>query len=137
MTISEEALHCVQSVIASDNARDALAYRALLHDDYVAEVHGHVTVTNADDEVAAIEGWWAACSDVHLEPTAFHAAKNVVTLLYSLRGTNDGDLFGRPASGRSFEVHNCTVLEVVERKVSRVWRYSDTRGLMQQLGIGT
>ena len=131
---SEEALACVKAVVASDNGRDAAAYRALLHDDYVAQVHGKVTVTNAEDEVAAIQGWWAACSDVHLEPSAWHVAGNVVTLLYSLSGTNDGDLFGRPASGKRFEVHNCTVLEVVDRKVKRVWRYSDTAGLMAQLG---
>ena len=136
MTTSDAALAVVKAVIASDNGRDAAAYRALLHDDYVAHVHGRQTVENAEDEVAAIESWWSACSDVHLEPTAFHAAGDVVTLLYSLAGTNDGEFFGRPATGRRFEVHNCTVLEVVERKVKRVWRYSDTLGLMQQLGLG-
>jgi len=136
MTAANEAFECVKAVIASDNGRDAAAYRALLHDDYLAEVHGRVTVTNAEDEVAAIKGWWAACSDVHLTPTAFHVAENVVTLLDSLAGTNDGDFFGRPATGKRFEVHNCTVLEVVSGKVKRVWRYSDTMGLMSQLGLG-
>ena len=135
MGAEEEALRCVRAVIECDNGRDADGYRALLHDDYEARVHGQVTVRNAEDEVANLERWWAACSDVHLEPEAFHASGNVVTLLYSLSGTNDGEFYGRPKSGRSFEVHNCTVLEVVSGKVSRVWRYSDTLALMTQLGI--
>lgn len=64
------------------------------------------------------------------------ASDNVVTLPYSLSGTNDGECFGQPATGKRFEVHNGTVLEVVERKVGRVWRDSDTQGLMRQLGLG-
>ncbi len=135
MSAASEALACVKAVIASDNGRDGPGYRALLHDDYTAWVHGHVTVQNAEDEVAALERWWKACSDVHLEPNAFHVDEETVTLLYTLTGTNDGEFFGRPASGSRIEVHNCTVLEVKERKVSRVWRYADTQGLMRQLGL--
>lgn len=137
VSASEQALDTVKAVIASDNGRDAAGYRALIHDDYVARVHGQVTVDNAEDEVAALERWWAACSDVHLEPNAFHVDGNVVTLLYTLSGTNDGDFFGQPATGRRFDVHNCTVLEVKDRKVSRVWRYADTQGLVTQLGLGS
>ena len=137
MTTSEEALACVQAVVESDNGRDAAAYRALLHDDYQAFVHGQQTQSDAEGEVAAIERWWAACSDVHLAPSAYHVADNVVTLLYSLSGTNDGEFFGQPATGKRFEVHNCTVLEVRDGKVSRVWRYSDTQGLMRQLGLAS
>ena len=137
MTTSEEAVACVKAVIESDNGRDASAYRALLHDEYEARVHGQVTARNAEEEVAAIQRWWAACSDVHLEPSAFHVAGEFVTLLYTLSGTNDGEFFGQPATGKRFEIHNCTVLEVRGGRVKRVWRFSDTQGLMRQLGLGS
>jgi predicted ester cyclase len=128
------ALACVRAVVDCDNRRDARGYRALLHADYRAEVHGRVTATDAETEVGSLATWWGAASDVHLEIDAIFAAGNLVTLRYHLRGTNDGPLAGRPASGKPFVLHGCTILEVIDARVKRVWRYSDTLGLLQQLG---
>ena len=85
--------------------------------------------------VAQLERWWSATSDVHLAPLDLYEANGAVTLRYTLSGTNDGEFFGQPATGRSFKVENCTVFEVTGGQVRRVWRYSDTLGLMTQLGL--
>jgi len=126
---------CVERVIECDNARDAAGYRAILHDDYRSYVHGQESTVGADDEVAAIEKWWLATSDVYLKTLDLYESDGMVTLRYRLDGTNDGDLFGRPATGRRFGIENCTLLEVIDGKVKRAWRYSDTLGLMTQLGL--
>jgi predicted ester cyclase len=55
---------------------------------------------------------------------------------YRLLGTNDGPLGGRPPTGKRFELHGCTILQVQGGRVKRVWRYSDTAGLIQQLAGG-
>ncbi len=130
------AIAVVERVVACDNARDADGYRALLAHDYESFVHGQSSTVGPDAEVAAIERWWQACSDVHLEPLDFYEQGGVVTLRYTLEGTNDGEFFGQPASGKRFKVENCTLLEVVDGRVRRAWRYSDTLGLMTQLGLG-
>jgi len=126
---------CVERVIHCDNTRDAAGYRAIIHDDYQAYVHGQPSNSGADDEVAALQRWWTAASDVHLQSLAIYESEGVVTLRYRLEGTNDGDFFGRPATGKRFSIENCTLLEVVDGKVKRVWRFSDTLGLMSQLGL--
>jgi predicted ester cyclase len=130
------AIEVVREVVACDNGRDAAGYRALLADDYQSFVHGAPSTRGVDEEVAALERWWGAASDVHLEPLAFYESDGVVTLRYTLEGTNDGEFFGRPATGRRFRVENCTLLEVANGRVRRAWRYSDTLGLMTQLGLG-
>lgn len=128
-------IECVQAVVACDNGRDAAGYRRLLHDDYVSFVHGHESTVGPEAEVEALSRWWQAASDVHLEPLVLVESGGLVTLRYTLAGTNDGAFFGRPATGRRFRVENCTLLEVFEGRVRRAYRYSDTMGLLTQLGL--
>jgi limonene-1,2-epoxide hydrolase len=135
MTTALNPIACVEQVIRCDNARDEAGYRALLHDDYRSFVHGQPSTTGADEEVAALATWWKSASDVHLESLAIYESDGVVTLRYRLEGTHDGELFGKPASGKRFSVENCTLLEVVDGKVKQVWRFSDTLGLMTQFGL--
>jgi len=135
MTEILSPIACVERVIHCDNTRDAAGYRAIIHDDYRSYVHGKPQAVGAEEEVAAIVGWWKAASDVHLETLALFESEGVVTLRYRLEGTNDGELFGRPASGKRFSVENCTLLEVVDGKVKQAWRFSDTLGLMTQFGL--
>ncbi|MBW2424048.1 MAG: ester cyclase [Deltaproteobacteria bacterium] len=135
MSKPDAPVEVVRRVVECDNGRDAAGYRALLHDDYQSFVHGASSTTGVDEEVAALERWWSAASDVHLEPLAYYESEGVVTLRYTLEGTNDGEFFGRPATGKHFRIENCTLLQVEEGKVRRVWRFSDTLGLLGQLGL--
>ena len=129
------AVDVVRRVVECDNGRDAAGYRALLAEDYQSFVHGEPSTSGPDEEVAAIESWWSAVSDVHLEPLDLYESGGVVTLRYTLEGTNDGEFYGQPATGKSFRVENCTLLQVEDGRVRRAWRYSDTLGLMTQLGL--
>ena len=128
-------IDCVKAVVDCDNRRDAAGYRRLLHDDYLSLVHGKESTVGAEAEVAALASWWKAASDVHLEPITLVESDGLVTLRYTLEGTNDGEFFGRPATGRRFRLENCTLLQVVEGRVHRAYRYSDTMGLLGQLGL--
>lgn len=128
-------IECVKAVVACDNGRDAAGYRRLLHDDYVSLVHGKESTVGAEAEVEALARWWKAASDVHLEPLVMVESGGLVTLRYTLAGTNDGEFFGRPATGRRFVLENCTLLQVEQGRVRRAYRYSDTMGLLGQLGL--
>ncbi len=128
-------IECVKAVIDCDNRRDAAGYRRLIHDDYLSWVHGKPSTVGAEAEVEALAKWWKAASDVHLEPLAMVESGGLVTLRYTLAGTNDGEFFGRPATGRRFELENCTLLQVEAGRVQRAYRYSDTLGLLGQLGL--
>ncbi|MFK7895303.1 MAG: ester cyclase [Myxococcota bacterium] len=128
-------IECVKNVVECDNRRDAEGYRQLLHDDYVSYVHGNQQNSGAETEVAALSSWWRATSDVHLEILEIGETNGLVTLRYTLNGTNDGEFFGRPASGKTFKVENCTLFRIVSGRVKETYRYSDTMGLMTQLGL--
>ena len=128
-------LECVRRVIECDNNRDAAGYRAILHDDYVSQVQGTTQNENADDEVASLVAWWESAPDVHLEELDTFVDHNTVTLRYRLTGTNQGALGALPATGKPFVTEACTLLEVIDGKVKRTWRFADTFGLLTQLGV--
>lgn len=130
-----KAVEVVRAVVASDNGRDAAAYRALLHPDYQSFVHGQPSTSGPDEEVASIERWWTAVADVHLEILDVYELGDAVTLRYTLAGTNSGEFFGQPATGKSFEIENCTLFQIEGNQVRKAWRYSDTLGLTTQLGL--
>lgn len=134
MTREDQALACVHRVLDADNGRDAQAYRALLYDDYHAEVNGAPAATNADAEVADLASTWSGFSDGRTELVEMWATGNKVTLRYRFVGTNDRPWRGQPASHRKVDVSACTILEVVDGKVKRVWRYIDTMRFLSQLG---
>lgn len=133
--MSADPIEVVRRVVAADNARDSKAYRALLSDDYHAEVHGEVTVTSGDAEAAGLARYWEGFPDGRVVEEAIFAAGPVVTLRYRLVGTNTGALEGRPATGRRVDVAGCTLLEVQQGRVRRTWRYLDTSGFLEQLGL--
>ncbi len=132
--MSEAPIDVVRRVVAADNARDAAAYRALLWDDYCAEVHGALSVSSGDAEAAGLARYWEGFPDGRVVEQAIFAAGEVVALRYRLVGTNTGALQGRPATGRRVDVAGCTLLEVVAGRVKRTWRYLDSLAFLQQLG---
>lgn len=128
-------LACVRKVIECDNARDIAGYRALLHDDYTARVHGKPQTDGAQQEAAALEAWWAATPDSHLEELAIHVDGHWVTLRYALSGTNQGPLAGQPPTGKAFQTEACTIFEILDGRVQRTFRFADTLGMLTQLGL--
>jgi steroid delta-isomerase-like uncharacterized protein len=129
-----DPIDVVRRVVAADNGRDGPGYRALLWDDYRAEVNGAEAATSGDAEAAALARYWQGFPDGRIVEEQILADGNAVTLRYRLVGTNDGDVEGSPATGRKVDVSGCTILEVEAGKVRRVYRYLNVMSMLEQLG---
>ncbi len=130
-----EAIDVARRVVACDNARDLDGYRALLWDDYRAEVNGVEAATTADAEAESLASYWKGFSDGRITVEQVVASGSVVTMRYRLVGTNDGEMNGRPATGRKVELSGCTIFEIESGRVRRVFRYLDTLTMISQLGM--
>jgi len=130
-----EAIEVARRVVACDNARDLEGYRALLWDDYHAEVNGAEAATTGDAEAESLARYWRGFSDGFAAEEQVVASGNVVTMRYRLVGTNDGEMDGRPATGRKIDVAGCTIFEVEDGRVRRVFRYLDVFTWLSQLGM--
>jgi predicted ester cyclase len=58
-----------------------------------------------------------------------------VALRYRYGGRHCGDLFGIPATDRSFDMAGILIARVAQGKVAEYWRQEDMLGLQQQLGL--
>ena len=128
-------IECMKRIVECDNARDAEGFRELFHEDFQSFVHGKPQHVGPVEEVEAIESWWRATSDVHLEILEITESEGLVTLRYTLSGTQDGVFAGLPATDRTYHIENCTLMRVVDGKAKTAYRFADTLGLMTQLGL--
>jgi predicted ester cyclase len=60
-----------------------------------------------------------------------------VAIRYRYAGRHCGDLFGIPATGRSFEMAGILIARVAQGRVAEYWREEDMLGLQRQLGVGS
>ncbi|MCE2392038.1 MAG: nuclear transport factor 2 family protein [Proteobacteria bacterium] len=114
----DDPIEVVRQVVAADNGRDIAAYRRLLHDDYTAEVNGTVTHATGDLEAEALQRYWQAIPDGRIAEKQIREDRGTVTLRYRLQGTP-------PGGGAPLDLAGCTILEVEQGRVRRVYRYID------------
>jgi steroid delta-isomerase-like uncharacterized protein len=76
----------------------------------------------------------AAFSDLQITVEDQLADGDKVVTRWKAVGTQDGDLAGLPASGRSSTVTGITIDRIEGGKIVESWGNWDTLGMMQQLG---
>ena len=82
-----------------------------------------------------------AFPDSRVEPTNAFATEDQVALEFTSRGTNIGLLHlpsqALPATGRSFELRLCQVMQIMNGKIVRSYTYYDMMTLLEQLGLNS
>jgi steroid delta-isomerase-like uncharacterized protein len=76
----------------------------------------------------------AAFSDLQIKVEDQIAEGDKVVTRWTAVGTQDGDLPGLPASGRSSTVTGMTIDRIEDGKIVESWGNWDTLGMLQQLG---
>ncbi len=58
-----------------------------------------------------------------------------VTLRWSMTGTQDGEMFGVPPTGKSVNITGIDIFRIASGKIVEMWQNWDQMGMMQQLGV--
>ena len=97
--------------------------------------HGlHRNVGLKEDQYAA-RGWKQAFPDLVISVDQTIAEGDLVTVLWSGRGTNTGNGNGITATGKTVEARGITIWRIVDGKITEEWSEFDQLGIMQQLGL--
>jgi steroid delta-isomerase-like uncharacterized protein len=77
----------------------------------------------------------AAFPDMQYSIEALIAEEDQVAVLYSWRGTHQGELGGLPPTGRSVKATGAIVCRVAGGRIVEQWDIDDRLDVMQQLGL--
>lgn len=83
-----------------------------------------------------LEGFGQALPDASATVQGLFAEADRVAAMTAVTGTQEGDLFGMPASGKRVTVRLIDVWRVAHGKLAEHWDVVDLMGLMRQLGMG-
>jgi len=78
----------------------------------------------------------SAFPDFHMEISHMVAEDDRVAARFVETGTQEGDFFGIPATGKPVRFTEIGILRVADGKIVETWYDLDMLGLMQQLGVG-
>jgi predicted ester cyclase len=123
------------------NARNTAVIDELLADDFVRH---NVAVPQANqpnnaDDVARVESWLAAFSDLQTTIEELFATEDTVVSFVVWRGAQDGPLpqLGAPVTGRPMERESLVVWRVACGQLAENWIVQDNLTMLRQLGIIT
>jgi steroid delta-isomerase-like uncharacterized protein len=86
-------------------------------------------------EQELIRAFRAAVPDLAFRIEDEVEAGDVVAQRWVVSGTQHGELWGIPATGRSFELHGNSFVRFSGDKLAAVWTTWDALGMLRQLGV--
>jgi steroid delta-isomerase-like uncharacterized protein len=121
------------------NARNTAIIDELLADDFVRHnvaVPQQNEPNNADD-VARVEAWLTAFSDLQVDIEELFATEETVVSFSVWRGTQDGPLpqWDAPVTGQPMERESLVVWRIACGQLAENWIVQDNLTMLRQLGI--
>lgn len=86
-----------------------------------------------DNYAAAVGVLWAAFPDLHVEILDVVAEGERVAIRYVERGTQRGDFFGLPPSGKTYQKHGFALYRLDNGRLAECWFQEDDAGFQRQL----
>jgi steroid delta-isomerase-like uncharacterized protein len=106
---------------------------ALLASDFVFR-NPPVVARGIDEFTAAIGSVRAAFPDLRFTIHDEIAEGDKVVIRWTVTGTQRGEFFGRPASGRAIDVSGINIFQITGGKIQEIWVNMDRLGEAEQLG---
>ncbi len=97
--------------------------------------HGQTRDLDLKADQEAARGWRQAAPDLLMTADMLVAEGDLVTVLWSGRGTNTGTGNGFPATGKRVQMRGITIWRIVDGRIREEWSAFDRLWMMQQAGL--
>ena len=130
----EEIMALVQRLGEAYDNQDWDAYRELVAPDMAIHQPQVIEAQGRDAYMDFIRKSQAAFPDQQGTFEDFIATEDRVVLRWTLQATHSAEWLGIPATGRRIEDKAVAIYRFADGKLAEEWIYSDTLGLLKQLG---
>jgi steroid delta-isomerase-like uncharacterized protein len=117
----------------AEDRHDLTHHGDYMHDDIEFHAPGVEPTVGIDAYVAMMQAMYDALEDFSVVLDDQFATDDRVVCRYRTRGTNSGEFFGLPATGRQLEFTGMSLWEFDGGKARRGWSFFDVASLMAQL----
>ena len=93
--------------------------------------------TNREQTIRDMVTYLSAFPDVNYSIDDILAEGDRTAIRCTLRATHKGTFRGIPATGKRIEVGQVEIHRIVGGKIAEAWGFSDSQGMMAQLGVIT
>jgi len=97
--------------------------------------HGRTRDISLEEDQDAARGWKSAFPDLKITVEQIIAEGDLVTVLWTAKGTNTGTGNGLPATGKSAAGRGITIWRIRDGKIVEEWSEFDQHGMLLQLGL--
>ncbi len=115
------------------NARGGEDWAALFAADWTAVPAFPATPDQLGGYRTTIDQFRAGAPDLKVETIEVIANDDVVAVRSRVSGTNTGELFGQPATGKAFAFTAMDIHRITNGKIANSWHVEDFEGMMEQL----
>ncbi len=131
-TASTNEQICRDLIERGFNNGDLDSLEGLVAHDIVEHQEG--STSGIDGLRALITGLRTQCSDLHLEIQDTATSGDTVWFRIRATGTNDGPLWGRPATGRPIDITVMDVMRIADGRMVEHWGVADRLAVLKQVG---
>ena len=132
---AEENKATIRRFIDGWNNRDWAAVLDTVNDNFVDHAALPGTSPGKDGIVPGLELFCRAFPDLHFTIENLIAEGDKLAGYGVLTGTNQGEMFGIPPTGKSIRVESLDLVRFENGKQSEHWGLFDQMGMMVQLGL--
>ena len=133
--MSEQNKTLVRRLIEEDIGRgDEAVADEIIHPDFVDHTNPPGMQHGLAGHKAIVRLFRATFPDLEWRIDDLIAEGDKVVARTTMRGTQRGEFFGVPPSGKSVEMAGIHVLRIADGKIAEHWGSNDDLGLLRQLG---
>ncbi len=117
----------------AEERQDLSHHGEFIHSDIEVHLPGQEPVVGLDGYLAMMEANYAGMPDFHVVLDDQFATDDRVVCRWRTSGTQNGELFGLPPTGRHIEFAGVSIWEFDHGKARRGWVFPDIAAVMAQL----
>ncbi len=105
---------------------------SIFTDDYVGHVNAH-DIVGAENAKGFIGGFIQGIPDAFYDVNEIFESEDKVISRWTCTGTQTGEFYGMPPTGKSIDVKGITIFKISEGKIAELWNCWDQYTLVEQL----